>query len=475
MFYDVIIIGAGLAGLMAAEAAQCQGARVLILAKGMGSLPLTTGCIDVLGYFPSTSRTPLSSPATALTQLRENHPHHPYVKVGQERLLFALAHFQELCRSGGMPYDGFFDSNFLIPTPLGTFHPTCLVPETMRSGNLSIPGSILLLGFEGLKDFSPFLAAENLNFLHSQGRIAPSFRAEIMERLDLAGKALNGLNLAKAFDGKSFREMFAKKAKIFLKPGERLGLPAVLGLHSSLEAWKDLQKKLNTEIFEVPMPPPSVPGIRLYDLLKTHLRGRGVRLVIGLSTLRPIAEKQRLVGFSLGSSKKGPFCKASAFVLATGKFIGGGLSSERSKIYETLLDLPVFHPQNRKEWFHPRLLGIEGQPFNGFGVEVDENLKPIGSRGQIIYSNLFAAGGIIAQADSIKGGRCFWVNLHIFFDFRITFRMGRTNQCRGSHPKKTSHLRYRIAHSAHRNVIKQTARPHIDHPKTCLAKLGHAG
>lgn len=272
----------------------------------------------------------------------------------------------------------------------------------MRSGTLSIPGSILLLGFEGLKDFPPFLAAENLNILHSQGRIAPSFRAEIMERLDLAGKALNGLNLAKAFDGKSFREAFAKKAKIFIKPGERLGLPAVIGLHSSFEAWKDLKEKLNTEIFEVPIPPPSVPGIRLYNLLKTHLRARGVRLVIGLSVIRPIAEQRRLVGFSLGSSKKGPVYKASAFILATGKFFGRGLGSDRGKIYETLLDLPVLHPQNRKEWFHPRLLGTEGQPFNGFGVEVDENLRPIGSGGQTIYSNLFAAGGIIARADSMS-------------------------------------------------------------------------
>ena len=40
MPYDVIVIGAGLAGLMAADAAQSRGARVLILARGMGSLPL---------------------------------------------------------------------------------------------------------------------------------------------------------------------------------------------------------------------------------------------------------------------------------------------------------------------------------------------------------------------------------------------------------------------------------------------------
>ena len=185
----------------------------MIIARGMGSLPLTSGCIDGLGYFPNTSKTPLSSPLTALGQLRENDPHHPYVKVGQEEILSALACFLELSRSDGMPYAGTFDSNFLIPTPLGTFHPTCLVPETMKSGALSLPGRVLLLGLAGLKDFSPFLAVENLNLLHSRGMIAPSFRAGVMEGLELGGKAINGLNLAQAFDEKDFREKFIRKGQ----------------------------------------------------------------------------------------------------------------------------------------------------------------------------------------------------------------------------------------------------------------------
>ena len=93
MFFDVIIIGAGLSGLMAAEAAQNEGARVLLIAKGIGSLPLTTGCIDGLGYFPSTSKTPLGSPLTAIAQLQGGSPNHPYVKVGQERIISSLVHF----------------------------------------------------------------------------------------------------------------------------------------------------------------------------------------------------------------------------------------------------------------------------------------------------------------------------------------------------------------------------------------------
>ena len=402
MLYDVIVIGAGLAGLMAAEAAQNQGARVLILARGMGTLSLMSGCIDGLGYFPSRSSTPLSSPLRALTELRENCPHHPYVKVGQERILAALAHFQELGLSGKIPYTGNFNSHFLIPTPLGTFRPTCLVPETMKSGNLSLSGRVVLLGFAGLKDFSPFLAAENLNVLHSQGKIAPSFRAESLLPLELPGKAMNGLNLARAFDKKEFRQKFAGQAKSLLKPGERLGVPAVLGFRDSLAAWSDLQEKLGVEIFEIPMPPPSVPGLRLYDMLKAHLRQRSVRMIVGLPTLKPFSEPRMLQGVSLGDAKNSPTYRAKAFVLATGKFVGGGLDSEPGRIYETLLDLPLLYSRNRKEWFNLRLLTKESQPFNVFGVEVDENLQPTDPGGQVIFSNLFAAGGIIAHADSIS-------------------------------------------------------------------------
>lgn len=402
MFYDVIVIGAGLAGLMAAEAAQRQGARVLVLARGMGSLALTTGCIDGLGYIPGTSKAPLASPLKALSQLKEEHPHHPYASVGQERILDALDHFQELCQVMDLPYTGTFKANLLLPTPLGTYHPTCLVPETMAKGTLSIPGSVLLLGFRGLKDFSPFLAAENLNLLHSQGEVAPSFRAEALDKLDLGGRAINGLNLAQAFDSKDFRKEFAKKIKPTLRSGERLGLPAVLGLHFPGEAWAELREMLNAEVFEIPLPPPSVPGIRLYRKLKMRLQEKGVRIFVGLSALNPLKGPRGLNGFSLGKSKNSPVYRAKAVVLATGKFVGGGLDSERGRIFETLLDLPVKYPKNRREWFSPRLLNPAGQPFNRFGVEVNEHLQPVDTEGRVIYSNLFAAGGIIAHGDSMS-------------------------------------------------------------------------
>ena len=56
MHYDLIIIGMGLSGLMAAKTAAEAGQEVLIVGKGMGSLCLFSNTIDVLGQFPKTMK-----------------------------------------------------------------------------------------------------------------------------------------------------------------------------------------------------------------------------------------------------------------------------------------------------------------------------------------------------------------------------------------------------------------------------------
>ena len=417
MFYDVIVIGAGLAGLMAAESAADEGARVLLLARGLGSLPLTTGCIDVLGYFPATAKIPLASPASEIKGIPAQHP---YGRIGTEGLWAALGHFQKILESEKYPYMGSGEKNILIPTSLGSLHPTGLVPDTLKGGDLSIPGSVLLLGFEGLKDFFPHFAANNLNLLHERGQAASVFRAAILKRPDLGEKGINGLSLAYAFETEKFRASFAQEMRSLMRPGERLGLPAVLGIHSPIKVWSDLQERVGAPIFEIPLPPPSVPGLRLQGILKADFQKKGGRLFIGVSEMAPLLEKSRIVGLRLGDSRKNVPHRASAFVLATGQFVGGGLDSDRNRIFETLFNLPLRFPENRKEWFRTPLLTPAGQPFNGFGVEVDRNLQPVNFKGEVVYSNLFAAGAIIAHGDSMNeksgGGIAvstgFWAGKH---------------------------------------------------------------
>ena len=59
---DVVVIGAGLAGLAAAIKAADAGLSVTLITKGVGGIQLGTGTVDILGYRPE----PVDKPLEAL-------------------------------------------------------------------------------------------------------------------------------------------------------------------------------------------------------------------------------------------------------------------------------------------------------------------------------------------------------------------------------------------------------------------------
>ena len=78
--HDVIVVGTGLAGLTAAVRLAESGARVLVVAKGIGATHLSAGTIDVLGYAPER----VERPGEALAALVAERPDHPYAHVGAD-------------------------------------------------------------------------------------------------------------------------------------------------------------------------------------------------------------------------------------------------------------------------------------------------------------------------------------------------------------------------------------------------------
>ena len=58
---DVVVIGAGLAGLSAAIKAADAGLSVTLVTKGVGGIQLGTGTVDILGYRPEPVEAPLEA------------------------------------------------------------------------------------------------------------------------------------------------------------------------------------------------------------------------------------------------------------------------------------------------------------------------------------------------------------------------------------------------------------------------------
>lgn len=401
---DLLVIGAGLSGLTAAYTAAEAGRSVRVIAKGLGALHWSAGTLDLLGYLPGVPKTPVQRPFEALAALTAEAPQHPYALLGREAIREALARFVDLTAAVGLPYGGAADpaENLLLPSPAGAVRPTWLAPQAQLGGDLRRPEPLLIVGFRGLRDFYPDLIAENLA---KQGyRARPAFLplALITDRRDA-----NTIHLAAELDDPARREALGRALRGLVRPGERIGLPAVLGLRAHTAALTALTETSGAPVFEIPTLPPSVPGTRLYQALRDRLLEMGVRIEAAMEATR--AETTAAVNGSPGrvlwvesaTSARPLKHRAHAFLLATGGILGGGFDSDHTgRVWETIFDLPLTIPQDRSAWFAPNFLSPTGHPvFNG-GIAVDQAWRPTAD-GRPIYANLHAAGSLLAHADPI--------------------------------------------------------------------------
>lgn len=399
---DVLVIGAGLSGLMTAyTAAQAGPLSVKVIAKGLGALHWGAGTVDLFGYSPTDHSRPIQRPLDFIGGwLAEEQPQHPYSILGVERVSAALAAFTALTAEVGLPYQGARTTgdNLLLPTAVGSARPTFLAPQAQIGGDLSREEPMLIVGFTGLRDFYPELVAENLSKLGHQARAA-------FLPLDLltGRKDSNTVQQAQGMDDHIRRAGLAAALKKLARPGERVGLPPILGLNDHAAAWADVQAQLGAPVFEIPTLPPSVPGMRLFVALRDKLRQMGVRVEIGMEASSAAAASANgaagHVEWVQSETSARPLKHyALNFVLATGGIMGGGFDSDHTgRVWEIVFDLPLTTPQQRSKWFRPAFVNPEGHPVYTGGVETDEHLQPVDRDGKLIYENLWVVGDLLAN------------------------------------------------------------------------------
>ncbi len=386
---DAVVIGAGLAGLAAALRLARGGATVTLVTKGIGGLQLSQGTVDLLGY----SETRVDAPLAAIPEHIATRPTHPYAHFAPEDVAAAANWLKDVVGPDLLVGDP--AENVLIPTSVGALRPTSLYQPSMAAGIPAAGKSYCIVGLSRLKDFYPTLIAENLARQNGPDGTPIAARSLIVDVEIRPGEIdTTGTNHARALDGAAMREKFAAAIAPHLRDGEIVGLPAVLGLND-LSAWKDIADRLGHEVFEIPMQPPSVPGMRLNQAL-TELVKHEARFVLGSPVIGVEAADGVVKAVTIKTAGRPTRIETKAIVLAGGGFESGALDMDSyGTVTEAVLGLPVLGAEG--QLLHGDFWGSD-QPVFLAGLDVDDEMRPLGADKAPVYSNVYAAGGNLAGA-----------------------------------------------------------------------------
>jgi glycerol-3-phosphate dehydrogenase len=395
---DLLVIGGGLAGLFAAYLASKKRIKTSLITQGWGALNWGSGCIDIFGYVPPDYVQQVESPLQYLERLLSHFPDHPYSLAGLDALENAIRLFMEFCEEAGYPFHGTLETNIELPTALGTRRPACLVPETMIAGETSGHMPMLIVGFEGYLDFYPNLVAENLS--------AQGIRAR---ETSLALKSLEGRKiitsrvLANLFESQEFRQEVIDVLKPKLGSAGRIGFPAVLGIKNAQQIKKHLESELGLPVFEIPGLPPSIPGVRLQNLLTASIEKLGGIVYNGMQVTAAVCEEKSITGIYSSAAARQITHTSKNYIMASGGILGGGfVVNSNGYTQELIFNLPVTRPEPANRWLHSRFMDGPGHPIFSAGLEVNNAFQPINQGKEIIYKNLSIIGSALAHSDPVR-------------------------------------------------------------------------
>lgn len=347
MKFDTVIMGGGLAGMVAGIALQQAGKNTAIVSMGQNALHFFSGTFESL-QAPSERLAELFSAAGIRVHYREG------VR------LMPLGTFKEAALS--------LDDIDLFPTP--------------KFGR-----RVLIVNFLGYHDFFSSFLAEGLEKQGMECRI----RFLSLPELDNA-KAhgeMRSVQIARSMD--RIWEKVAQEIRLLLKDEDTVILPQVFGLLDDTIPGR-LRQAIPARVVFAGTMPPSVPGVRTQMQLRRRYELLGGTFLMGDQAIRA-HEHDGVVHSIATHNLDAHYLEARNFILATGGLYSKGLVSNPFKITEPILDLDIDQPQDRNEWYNPTFAGE--QPYMGYGVKTDEQLHAI--KDGVAMQNVYAIGSILGS------------------------------------------------------------------------------
>ncbi|MHB1651759.1 MAG: anaerobic glycerol-3-phosphate dehydrogenase subunit GlpB [Desulfitobacteriaceae bacterium] len=384
--WDAMIVGGGLAGLVAGIRALEKGRKVLLITEGTSSLTFASGALDF-----------------GEVALLRQQPKHPYALLDETTIRQAFAYFQDLCPE----YRGEWGRAQELLTPLGTLRKADLVPWRLQALPLGSARQIILVAPEGLKDFFPEIIKANLrrSFPQSQVAVRP-VRVEGFKSWLLAGKSIDmtyltrfwqtaqGLKTLKAI----FKEISGDVQRSMTAASEA-ALETVVVFPGLTADFVSLIEAVLAQaafpVVEMSGFPPSVHGQALYEVLKVRFRGLGGEIWVDSAVCQAEWAQGECRSVTVSSKGKEFILKAKSFILASGGIFGGGIRVGLDTLQESVFGLPLFVPET---WTQAEFLAE--QPYAQTGIEVDEELRPIDPvSGEVLLKNVRVVGRTLAHWD----------------------------------------------------------------------------
>ncbi len=394
---DILVVGSGMAGLMAAIVASGQGKRVTLLSRGCGSLNIGSGCVDVLGYV--NGQPVEGQPLEALDSLPERHPYRLVSKKGVEEALKTLC---AVSARHGAPLEAAANGNRRVPTILGTLKPTCLTLPSCRGELLETAASALVVSVEGLKDSHPALVTSQLRRYPHLAAVT-WHEAHLENPIPGAHRNLSPLDIARYVESPEGTAWLAAGLRKALRatPADVVLLPPVCGLSNA--AWEAVAAAVPVPLVEMPTLPPGVGGLRLYTALKSELQARDVDMVENALVTGAECDGKHCAALVAETACGRRRFAAKAFVMATGGFMGGGFLSSPGEARETVFGLPVLQadgsllPARPEDWSDQNIFG--NHAFASAGVMVNAAMSPLRIDGTPALNNVFFAGRSVGGYD----------------------------------------------------------------------------
>jgi len=286
----VVVIGGGLAGIIAAATAVKYGGKVTLVTSGAGTLGMSGGSVNLQG-----------------------------INLKQPHLEEAMNFFTDMMTVTGCEYKGNYREIQLIPHAMGSFQEMSLAPTFVSAGSPVNGSKVMVVGIRGLSGFNPNLTAELLTASANKRDFQVEYTGSMIEVPWLKKRTFNTLDMANYLEKQENRDKLAEIIKPLVKNYSLLLLPAILGQQIGSQEFANFEEKVGCTVGELNTVPPSVIGLRIFQCLQKYLQKVGVDIHSGYPVQSLQLQAGRCTAVTLDTPGRKRVIKADNFIVATGR------------------------------------------------------------------------------------------------------------------------------------------------------------